>query len=154
MGVLGANILIETFANKTASWYKTEERQVAELPSLHWPLPRKRAKVTGCRPLHTFAWRCGTRQTRLNVKNNKFARLFIELLVSTWVFLRQKFLFLFLFFSFYGLQFCVTHLFTRFEDVALERIAIAIPSDVTKYFQVMAVVRYVEYSATQVFKSQ
>lgn len=41
-----------------------------------------------------------------------------------------------------------THLFARFEDITLKGIAAPVASDVTKYFQVVAIVRDVKYPET------
>lgn len=40
------------------------------------------------------------------------------------------------------------YLFARFEDITLESVAAPVASDVAKYFQIVAIVRDVEYSKT------
>lgn len=50
-----------------------------------------------------------------------------------------------------------TYLFTRFEDVALKRVTASITGNVTKNFQVVAIMRDVEYPVTNInnqFKSE
>lgn len=48
--------------------------------------------------------------------------------------------------GFPGKEMC-SHLFTRFKDVALERVTIAVSSNIAEYLEVMTIMRYVEYSA-------
>lgn len=51
----------------------------------------------------------------------------------------------------------ITYLFTRFEDVALKRVTASITGNVTKNFQVVAIMRDVEYPVTNInnhFKSE
>lgn len=44
----------------------------------------------------------------------------------------------------------ITYLFTRFEDVALKRVTASITGNVTKDFQVVAIMRDVEYPVTNI----